>query len=702
MKLKELRLFGILSFLLIALFTMNSCNDELDSSEVVDVREFDLSNYDIEVTSYKHLKGINNVLDSKMQKDVKNNQNNLNLRVDSEEYNFSFDEDNVQVIETDNYTSYTFIVERNDETPFVLENYMLIQYVDGTYNQYLLNYHYSIDNDGNYIYDEDQIDINEIFDDSIVQNRIICVPELVDTFEGTICTSFKCTGTNPGNHEYGDDECQCGTNPILNCTPATITCDTGIIYVYEDNCSSDTPDPDNGDSDNSNTSGGSGSGGNTFIVIPNNENAVDVPSELIRQLELSPLTDSYLIDWINDNYGALGGGHFIIEEIFASMVAGGFSQMDKDNAILKLTYEYINDSSNPQWDTSVSGILDNNPILQYDAKFELPGYGGTRVMYRLVNQQEPALNHKQVLLVSSQPYNINGQYDNTIAPTDINLDGAYHYLYSTETEEWYEYGLPIPEYDCLACDLNDMFEWFLTNTLTIAGRYFLPIEDVIILIDGKDFEGVEQSRAVAAAFLIIDRIPGGQAFKLIKGIKYADEAIQAGEVLIKKAHNFYDTIARTQRDIINNVLDGVEWYELDLLNNTVRKGNFGEMVTDVDMYTKGYEPKHIRTTNLDDQSVLDNGIDHVFQNPETGEYIIVESKFNTSTLDQNVADGPQMSNAWIEGSNRLVNAVGDQSLADEIINAGYIRVVANISEINGYIQYKLLNHLGQPIGTWTP
>ncbi len=84
-----------------------------------------------------------------------------------------------------------------------------------------------------------------------------------------------------------------------------------------------------------------------------------------------------------------------------------------------------------------------------------------------------------------------------------------------------------------------------------------------------------------------------------------------------------------------------------------------------------------------------------------GEHIIVESKFNTSTLNQGVADGPQMSDEWIQGSDRLENAVGDQNLTDEIINAGYKRVVANISEINGYIQYTLLDELGQPIGPWT-
>ncbi|WP_040279289.1 hypothetical protein [Psychroserpens damuponensis] len=140
---------------------------------------------------------------------------------------------------------------------------------------------------------------------------------------------------------------------------------------------------------------------------------------------------------------------------------------------------------------------------------------------------------------------------------------------------------------------------------------------------------------------------------MIKGVRYADELIEIGQVVIKKADEFFDAVAKTQREIIDNVLDGTDWYELDLFNNTIRKGNFGEMVTDVDMYTKGYEPKHIRSINLDDPSVLNGGIDHIFKNPQTGEFVIIDSKFNNSTLG-NLADGtPQMSSGWIEGGNRL-------------------------------------------------
>lgn len=59
-----------------------------------------------------------------------------------------------------------------------------------------------------------------------------------------------------------------------------------------------------------------------------------------------------------------------------------------------------------------------------------------------------------------------------------------------------------------------------------------------------------------------------------------------------------------------------------------------------------------------------------------------------------------MSAPWIEGNNRLANAIGDSDLADDIISEGYISVIAKISEINGVVEYYRLNHLGQEIGPW--
>ncbi|WP_256259932.1 hypothetical protein [Winogradskyella luteola] len=59
-----------------------------------------------------------------------------------------------------------------------------------------------------------------------------------------------------------------------------------------------------------------------------------------------------------------------------------------------------------------------------------------------------------------------------------------------------------------------------------------------------------------------------------------------------------------------------------------------------------------------------------------------------------------MSDAWIQGNNRLVNEVG-QDLANDILDDGYTRVVARILP-DGSVTYKQLDSSGNIIGVWTP
>ena len=64
-----------------------------------------------------------------------------------------------------------------------------------------------------------------------------------------------------------------------------------------------------------------------------------------------------------------------------------------------------------------------------------------------------------------------------------------------------------------------------------------------------------------------------------------------------------------------------------------------------------------------DQTIV-KGIDGVYENAHPPpQYIISEAKYNTSRLGS-TADGPQMSDDWILGSNRLENA----GLADDVVD----------------------------------
>lgn len=103
-----------------------------------------------------------------------------------------------------------------------------------------------------------------------------------------------------------------------------------------------------------------------------------------------------------------------------------------------------------------------------------------------------------------------------------------------------------------------------------------------------------------------------------------------------------------------------------------RKGVYGEHVSDRYMANQGY-------TKLNDGGQLTRstdpargtGIDGVWRNPNyppNPEYIITEAKYGSSQLGTS-ADGKQMSDSWIRGSNRLERATGSRQQADAISDA---------------------------------
>jgi len=66
-------------------------------------------------------------------------------------------------------------------------------------------------------------------------------------------------------------------------------------------------------------------------------------------------------------------------------------------------------------------------------------------------------------------------------------------------------------------------EKVLTKGLKLTGRYLLPFEEVVILIDGKDFDGNDASQNLAGVMLLVEIIPGTKLLKAVpkiaKGVK---------------------------------------------------------------------------------------------------------------------------------------------------------------------------------------
>nr|AOE06509.1 hypothetical protein [uncultured bacterium]CCG00251.1 conserved hypothetical protein [uncultured Dokdonia sp.] len=145
-----------------------------------------------------------------------------------------------------------------------------------------------------------------------------------------------------------------------------------------------------------------------------------------------------------------------------------------------------------------------------------------------------------------------------------------------------------------------------------------------------------------------------------------------------------------QKQIVTQVKEGII-----SLSTSIRKGNFGEIVVDLDFFEKGYKDIHINKVNSIDHPNY-QGIDHIFQDEISGQYVIVETKWRNTPISTTLT-GRQVSDSWIVGNNRLLNAVGgNDQLASEILTNDYLRVIARVQP-DGSIAYRLADSDGYAI-----
>jgi len=210
---------------------------------------------------------------------------NTAARLTSTIYNFSIEEEHVQIIIGDDYTQYTFNVERENPTPNLLENYVCKIYTDGEVFQYLIGYPYSIGQNG-IVYQGQNSTIQEINDESIVVNaaRTSCVPEFISQSSSYECTNYSCGGAG---HEFGDHNCECGVTS--NCTPAYQDCGWVTVTAYGCGGGGSSGSGPGGDGGfGTPAGGGSTTPGTTTPVAP----VVTVPFEIKPKLPCEQLKDN--------------------------------------------------------------------------------------------------------------------------------------------------------------------------------------------------------------------------------------------------------------------------------------------------------------------------------------------------------------------------------------------------------------------------
>lgn len=191
-----------------------------------------------------------------------------------------------------------------------------------------------------------------------------------------------------------------------------------------------------------------------------------------------------------------------INRIINHFINNPYSSYEIAQTLAELTLEV--EIAQDNW-TIDSGTYRNRPALVYTHTFRPDPLGK---MYLLENGL--------ILLESTKERVINiKDFENTIASTEVVLDN-FHYIFNNDTNKWYEYRLP-PASPLASADIDFLLDAFWDGAKFI-GRYATPLEDAIILIDGVDFDGVEQDRVQTAGFMIVGFIPGGKAFKPVAKI----------------------------------------------------------------------------------------------------------------------------------------------------------------------------------------
>ena len=154
------------------------------------------------------------------------------------------------------------------------------------------------------------------------------------------------------------------------------------------------------------------------------------------------------------------------------------------------------------------GNFEGRASLYYNERSEVTYYGRVYQHYKLANGD--------ILSRVQQPVSSGSSEANEVI-----------WYLPQNADTWYEYRLPPRTYT--KTDLDFLFEKFWDGA-ALVGRYVIPIEDVIILIDGKDFDGVDQSKTLAGVGIIFAVVPGS---KLIKPITALAKGSTAWGVILK-------------------------------------------------------------------------------------------------------------------------------------------------------------------------
>lgn len=244
----------------------------------------DLKNFVARIVKPDSIFKVNKVFRNRISKTFSSKDKKNSKTITSDIYGFSIDTSKVQIIVSDTYHSYTFLVERENGPSEVLENYVLTLFNDGGYTQLLISYPI-IEVDGAMTYDINTASVSYINDQSLLAKADTCPTsdEIIgwDPNAGE-CIAVNCTAG--GNHTV-DQAWQCNGSssqlPHYECSGGWVV--TGCISHGGGGGNTGTDD----ENPYGNTGGGtSGTGTTTEIAVVPLGLDTFVRAELNRNLSL--------------------------------------------------------------------------------------------------------------------------------------------------------------------------------------------------------------------------------------------------------------------------------------------------------------------------------------------------------------------------------------------------------------------------------
>ncbi len=226
-----------------------------------------------------------------------------------------------------------------------------------------------------------------------------------------------------------------------------------------------------------------------------------------------------------------------------------------------------------------------------------------------------------------------------------------------------------------------------------AGGALLTAKALYDYSQDGDEEALFKEVALGFLFLGAGKVieKGFRAYSAAKAAKAADELVEAA--------------GKGADEVVESIDDA---FDASKATNK-QKGNYGEikaadnLVNNKALKDAGYDLTKIgdsAPTGLDDKIV--KGIDGIYENATPPpKFVIDEAKFNTAGLGK-TKDGKQMSDGWIEGSERLEKQVGPRKAAeikDAMLDGDVEKVLSKIDK-NGNVVTKQLDQNGNIIGDW--